>query len=163
MAANKEKLTFMKKWYDDIRNDENLEITNQEMAYILFASAIYAFEGEKINIGDVFGKEFKGLNMAMPNIYGQIDNINDYNTLQSENNIKYDDDAIYKLAMTGMKGTKVWAQLGYNKDKVASLYTNKGWIKAQKELKSKQESSLENLENLDSEENLENKGVLFEF
>ena len=76
-----DKMIFMRDWYESIMNDEYIETTEQEMSYILYAAMQYCFTGEKINLGEVFGSEFRGLNRSMPNIYSQIDKIMSYKEL----------------------------------------------------------------------------------
>ena len=128
--ANSVKL--MKQWFDTIREDENLgDITEQELAYVIYAAVHYGFSSEKINIGAIFGNEFKTLNYIMPNIYSQIDNIQNY----GENKVKakYDDEAIYNLRLEGLTAKQICERLGYDVNKANSLTSNKGWIKANKE------------------------------
>ena len=96
-----DKMIFMRDWYESIINDEYIETTEQEMSYILYAAMQYCFTGEKINLGEVFGNEFRGLNRSMPNIYSQIDKIMSYNEKQGKKNQKYDNDAIEALAAQG--------------------------------------------------------------
>lgn len=122
MAADK--MIFMKKWYDAIVSDDVEETTPEEMAYILYAAMQYCFNDERINIGDVFGREFRGLNRAMPNIYSQIDAIQNFGT----KNIKYDAKAIKDLASQGYSVKQICEKLGYPEEKSRSLYKNPGYI-----------------------------------
>ena len=135
MAEEKVSIKVMKKWFDDIWNDPNEETTEQEMAYIMYATLMYGFYGEKINIGEVFGAEFKGLNRSMPNIYGQIDNIKDYAENAGAAASKYDSDAIKELRLKGLTAKEVCAELGYPEEKARSITSNKGWVEAGKELR----------------------------
>jgi len=140
----KDNVIIMKKWIDDIVNDENLDdINEQKIAYILYAAVMYGFSGEKINIGAVFGKEFGVLNYAMSNIYGQIDNIKNYDPSDG-NNIKYDSETIKELRLKGYKAKEICIELGYPADKAKSLTSNKGWIEAGKILKEQKEKSVQN-------------------
>lgn len=129
MAEEKIKMTLMKKWFDDIIDDPNQDLTEQDMAYITYAAVRYGLYQEKINIKEKFGRD---LNLAMPNIYGQIDNIKGF----SENrNVKYDSEAIKELRLKGCTAKEVCAELGYPEDKARSITSNKGWIEAGKMLK----------------------------
>lgn len=121
------KLTFMKQWYDALAEDQNLDLTEQDLAYILYAAARYAFADEKINIGEVFGKEFKGLNIAMPNIYSQMDNIKEFGERNKGVNQRYDNEKVKELAALGYTQKEVCLELGYDVDKSKSLSSNKGW------------------------------------
>ena len=70
---------FQKDWYEVIMNDQYVKTSPQEMAYILYAAMQYAFnDGKPIDLGEVFGSQYGGLNRAMPNIYGQMDKIKNY-------------------------------------------------------------------------------------
>lgn len=127
-----DKMTFMAKWLEDIRADENLDVTEQELAYIVYAAVVYGISSEKINIGAIFGNEFKFLNMAMPNIYGQIDNIQSYNPNRKS---EYDSDAIKDLRLEGKTAKQICEILGYDTSKANSLTSNKGWKEAGQILK----------------------------
>lgn len=130
-----DKMTFMKKWIDDIRADENLDMTEQEIAYVVYAAVTYGVTGEKINHGEIFGKEFKHLNYAMPNIYGQIENIQNYGEEKKATILKYDADAIYELRIKGYTAKEICLELGYPVEKANNITSNKGWVRANKELK----------------------------
>lgn len=136
-----DKVTVMKKWIDDIRNDENLAgVTEQELAYIIYAAVMYGLEDEKINISGLFGAEFKHLNWAMSNIWGQIDNIQGYNKNQGDINIKYDKEAIKNLRLEGYTAKQICEKLNYPLEKARSITSNKGWIEAGEILRKKTES-----------------------
>ena len=129
-----DKVTLMKQWFDTIKEDENLgEITEEQMAYIIYAAVNYGFSSEKINIGAVFGKENQILNFIMPNIYSQIDNIQKYDPKNGK--IKYDAEAIKNLRLQGFKAREICEKLGYPLDKEKSISSNKGWIEAGKIIK----------------------------
>lgn len=130
-----DKMTFMKKWINDIRADENVDMTEQEIAYVIYAAVNYGLSGEKINHGEIFGKEFKHLNYAMPNIYGQIDNIQNYGEEKKATVLKYDADAIYELRMKGHTAKEICLELGYPVEKANNITSNKGWVRANQELK----------------------------
>ncbi len=117
----------MSKWLKDIKEDQNLELSEQELAYIVYAAVKYGLEGEKLNLGEVFGKEFKYLNIAMPNIYGQIDNIQGYDLGRRT---KYDSEKIKELKLKGYTAVQICEELGYDKSKARSLTSNKGWREA---------------------------------
>lgn len=128
-----DKMTVMRKWLDDIKNDENITVTDVDEAYILYAMIHYGLYGEKINISEIFGKEHGTLNYLMPNIYGQIDNIQNYKP--ADNNGKYDADKIYQLRLEGHTAKQICQELGYPVEKWRSLTSNKGWTDAGEELK----------------------------
>lgn len=122
-----DKLTFMKKWFEAEMNDEYNDTTEQEMAYILYAAAKYAFYEEKINMGEVFGNEFKSLNRAMPNIYSQMENIKEYGDSNGKKNQKYDNEAVKELAAAGFTQKEICEKLGYDISKSKSLSSNRGY------------------------------------
>ena len=124
-----DKVTIMKKWINDIVEDPNVDASEQDLAYIIYAAYVYGTTGEKINIGEVFGKEFKMLNMIMPNIYGQIDNIKNYDPSDGRN-AKYDADAIRECRLRGLTAKETCIELGYPEAKARSITTNKGWKEA---------------------------------
>ena len=124
-----DKMIFTKQWYNAIMEDEYIQTTEQEMAYILYAAMQYSFTGEKIDLGVVFGNEFKGLNRSMPNIYSQIDNIMAHGVAAGKQNQTYDNDAIEELAAKGMTQKAICAELGYDVSKSKSLSSNPGYKK----------------------------------
>ena len=136
-------MTFMKKWLDDILADENVEVTTQDLAYITYAAVQYGLTHERINKAETFGPEFRGLNYAMSNIYGQIDNIKDYNPGRT---VKYDSDAIRDLRLEGKTAKEICAILGIEENKHKSISTNKGWKEAGEILKQKNTENTENTE-----------------
>ena len=159
-----DKMIFQKKWYDAIKEDEYIETTEQEMAYILYAAMIYSFEGERIDIGEVFGKEFKGLNRSMPNIYSQIDNIVGWSDKMSDSKRKYDPDRIRELRLQGYKAREICEIEGYDVSKANNITSNRGWKEAGEILKEqKNPENTEFVQNLEksgnSVKNLENLGV----
>ena len=165
-----DKMTVMKKWIDGIRNDENLEVTEQEMAYIMYAMITFGLDGEKVNIGDVFGKEFKHLNFAMSNIYGQIENIQNYGEEMKASVLKYDADKIYELRMAGMTAKEICIELGYGEEKANNITSNKGWKLAGVELKKsgvqksgKSGNSVQNLVQIDTDVTQRVDGGAFDF
>lgn len=134
MATDERRVVLKPKWFEDIENDPNLDFSTQEMAYIVYAASRYGFYQEKINIAEVFGKEFARLNIAMSNIYGQIDNIKNWDKSNGAN-VKYDAEAIKECRLKGMTAREICIELGYPLDKVKSLTSNKGWVEANKILK----------------------------
>lgn len=133
-----DKVTLMRKWFDDIVDDPNIDTTEQELAYMIYAAYMYGTTGEKVNIGEVFGKEFKLLNMMMPNIYGQIDNIMHYDPSNGKN-VKYDAEAIKECRLRGLSAKEICVELGYPEARSRSITSNKGWIEAGKILKGMEE------------------------
>lgn len=144
MSEEKIKMTVMKKWFDDILDDPNDDTTPQEMAYIMYAVLHYGLYGEKINIGEIFGQEFKGLNRAMPNIYGQIDNIKNFDPADGKK-VKYDAEVVKQMRLEGLTAREIVVKLGYGEDKARSLTTTKGWKEAGRILANQKKS-----ENTDS-------------
>lgn len=124
---------FQKDWYEAIVNDKYVKTSPQEMAYILYAAMQYAFnDGEPIDLGEIFGVEFSGLNRAMANIYGQMDRIKNYEKGKKEGG--YDNKLIYQLRMEGKKGKEICKILGIPLDKEKSLSSTRGWKKAKEDL-----------------------------
>lgn len=136
-----DKMIFMRDWYESIMNDEYIETTEQEMSYILYAAMQYCFTGEKINLGEVFGNEFRGLNRSMPNIYSQIDKIMSYNEKQGKKNQKYDNDAIEALAAQGYSQKEICRELGYDESKSRSLSSNAGYKRGREKFLIEKDSS----------------------
>ena len=128
-----DKIIFTKEWYDEImKGDDFVETTPQEMAYILYAAAIYSFTGEKTNIGETFGREYNGLNRTMSGYYGQIDRIIQSGKIQTGKNQKYDNEAIKSLAAQGYSQVKICQELGYDVSKSKSLSSNPGYKEGRK-------------------------------
>lgn len=123
-----DRMIFQKKWYESLMEDEYSDITDQEMAYILYAAMMYSFEGGRTDLGATFGEEFKSLNRVMPNIYSQIDNIENYNNKFQGKNQKYDNEAIKALAAEGYTQKEICLKLGYDPAKSRSLSSNRGYI-----------------------------------
>ena len=129
---------FQKDWYEAIMNDKYVKTTPQEMAYILYAAMQYSFNGgEPIDLGEVFGPQFGGLNRSMANIYGQMDKIRNYE--KGKNEEKYDNDMIYQLRMEGKKGREICQILGLPLDRERSLSSTKGWIRAREDMRNRTE------------------------
>lgn len=139
-----DKMIFMKDWYESIMSDEYIETTEQEMSYILYAAMQYWFTGEKINLGTVFGNEFKGLNRSMPTIYSQIDKMAEYIDKQGKKNQKYDNDAVEELAAQGMSQKEICRALGYDESKSNSLSSNAGYKRGRDRFLNEKSSSVQN-------------------
>jgi len=133
-----DKMTVMRKWLDDIEADENVTLTDNDRAFIAYAILRYGLYGEKTNIGEVFGKEHGMLNYLMPNIYGQIDNIQNYKPV--DNSGKYDPKKIYELRLEGHTAKQICQELGYPVEKWRSITSNKGWTDAKKELEKREKN-----------------------
>lgn len=142
-----DKIKLMKKWFDDLKEDPNVGsmLGPEEMAIITYAVVQYGFTGEKINIGKIFGSDKGMLNFVMPNIYGQVDNIQDY-AEKMAGICMYDANAIYELALQGKKAKEVCEILGYPVEKANNITSNKGWVAARKELKAMKNSEQKNPE-----------------
>ena len=138
-------MIFQKDWYDAIMNDPYVTTSEEEMAYILYAAMRYSFYGECIDIGDTFGKEYKGLNRSMSNIYSQIDRIVDWAKAKAEVNKKYDSERIKELRLEGKTAREICVIEGYGEDKAKNITSNKGWKEAGEILKIQK-----NTENTDS-------------
>ena len=159
-------MIFQKDWYEAIQNDPYVETNEQEMAYILYAAMIYCIERKCIDIGEVFGKEFKGLNRSMPNIYSQIDRIKIWSDNMNEGKRKYDAERIKELRLEGKTAREICMIEGYDIDKANNLTSNKGWIEAGKILKERKKENLEksvqknpeNPESVQKNTDLENSG-----
>lgn len=122
-----DKFFFLKSWYDAILEDDYVKTTEQEMAYIVYAAMRYYFDGKPIDIGEIFGKEFQGLNRSMPNIYNQIDRIKGYDQGRVT---KYDAEEIKKLRLKGYTAKQICKELGYDEAAAKSLTSNAGWKEA---------------------------------
>ena len=121
-------IIFLKNWYDELINDEFSPLSAEEMAYILYAAAMYSWEGVKTNFKDTFGRA--DLNRVMAPYYTQIDNILKYKS--SSNNVavgnqSYNNFAISDLASKGFTQKEICQILGYDESKSRSLSTNKGY------------------------------------
>ena len=149
-------VTLMSKWFEDIKDDPNLKITDQDIAYMIFAAAQYGFYGVKVDLGETFGPEFRGLNMCMPNIYGQIDRIKGYDPRDGK--LKYDNERIKELRLEGKTAKEICEILGYPAEKAKSLTTTKGWLEAKKLLDSNAEGSTDSTDSVyDAGESLNKK------
>lgn len=125
--ANDSSMIFLKTWYENIMEDEYVPTSEQEMAYIMYAAAQYCFYQERIDIGEIFGKEFRGLNRSMATIYSQIDKMKQWTDNNVKTNQKYDNDKVYELAAQGKSQEEICLELGYDVSKKRSLSSNKGY------------------------------------
>jgi hypothetical protein len=149
---NMDKMIFQKDWYEGIVNNEYVETTEQEMAYILYAAMRYCFYDETTDLGEVFGKEFKGLNRDMSNIYTQIDKIKNWSEDLGKKNQKYDDPRIEELAAEGLTQKEICLELGYDPSKSKSLssvaYYTKGRARYLEKKKLEKDSSSKSVESV---------------
>ena len=53
-------VTLMSKWFEDIKDDPNLKITDQDIAYMIFAAAQYGFYGVKVDLGETLVQSLEG-------------------------------------------------------------------------------------------------------
>ena len=74
MASNN--IIFLEKWYEDLINDEFSPLSAEEVAYIMYAAAVYEWTGEKTNFAETFDRG--DLNRVMAGFYPQIDSIRNY-------------------------------------------------------------------------------------
>jgi len=139
-------VTLMSKWFEDIKDDPNLKVTDQDIAYMTFAATQYGFYGIKTDLGEMFGSEFRGLNMCMPNIYGQIDNMKGFDPKNGK--YKYDSEKVKELAAQGKTAKEICKMLGYPEDRAKSLTSNKGWIEGRKLLSENAEECTESTDSV---------------
>lgn len=133
---NADRIVFSKEWFKELQQgDDFVETTPQEIAYILYAAAIYSFTGEKTNLAETFGPEYKELNRTMSGYYGQIRRIIDSGDNQKNKNQKYNDDAITELVLKGYTQVQICQELGYDISKSKSLSSNPGYKKGRELLK----------------------------
>ena len=125
MASN---IVFLEQWKDELMNDEFCPLSDEEMAYVLYAAAMYSWTGQKTNFKDTFNRA--DLNRVMAPYYAQIDNILKYREGMRQN-IKsrqtLDKEAIKDLASRGFTQKQICAELGYDEDKYKSISSNPGW------------------------------------
>lgn len=148
MTEDKSKMTFMGKWLTSLETDSYIDLSEEEIAFIVLATVRYGLRDEKTNFEEKYGKEFKMLNMAMPNIYNQIDSIKHYDPTGKKISEKYDSEQIKELRLQGMSAKQICAELGYDINSSKSLTSNKGWKEAGEITKKKQELQEENLSNV---------------
>ena len=141
----------VKTWIEEIENDQYLNMSKVEISYITYATCRYIWYNEKTNMSEFFGEEYKNLNLAMSNIYSQVDKIKNYRKDDVENNIKYDSEKIKELRLKGYTAKEICVELGYPESKSKSLTSNKGWKEANIELKQKSQT-----ENTDSVQKIQN-------
>ena len=126
MANN---IVFLEKWYEDLINDEFSPLSAEEVAYVLYAAAMYEWTGEKTNFAEVFNRG--DLNRVMAVYYPQIDSIKNYKTNMKVNPVEgkqaYDNEAIKQLAAQGISQKEICRQLGYDESRSRSLSTNRGY------------------------------------
>ena len=106
----------------------------------------------------------------MPNIYGQIENIQNYGEEMKASVLKYDADRIYELRMAGMTAKEICIELGYGEEKANNITSNKGWKLAGVELKKsevqksgKSGNSVQNLVQIDTDVTQRVDGGAFDF
>lgn len=126
------KATIMESWVENIMDDPYVETSPVEMGCILYAAVRYWFTGEKDDLGELCGEEYRGLNRSMPNLYSQIDKMKNYSGNVKQGSIKYDHERIKALRLAGKSGREICEILGYPVDKAKSLTTTKGWKEAKK-------------------------------
>lgn len=125
MASN---IVFLEQWKDELLNDEFAPLNEEEVAYMMYAAAIYCWTGEKTNFKEIFDRV--DLNRIMAPYYSQIDSILNYRE-NMRNNIRgrqsLDKEEIKKLASRGFTQRQICEELGYDVDKLKSISSNPGW------------------------------------
>lgn len=53
-------MIFLKDWYEQLKSNP-FNLSEQEIAYVLYIAAYYCFTGESLDIVDVFGEEYRHL------------------------------------------------------------------------------------------------------
>lgn len=126
MANN---IVFLEKWKNELMEDEFSPLNEEEVAYIIYAAAIYCWTGEKTNFEEVFDRV--DLNRVMAPYYTQIDNIANYKVSMGVNPARgkqaYDSEAIRELAAQGLSQKEICKRLGYDESKSRSLSSNRGY------------------------------------
>ena len=132
--ANNE-IIFVEKWYEDLINDEFSPLSAEEIAYIIYAAAVYEWTGEKTNFAETFDRG--DLNRVMAGFYPQIDSIRNYkvnmNVSPTGGKQAYDNDAIKQLAAQGLSQKEICRRLGYDEAKSRSLSSNRGYREGREE------------------------------
>ena len=133
MANNN--IIFLEKWYEDLINDEFSPLSAEEVAYIMYAAAVYEWTGEKTNFAEIFDRG--DLNRVMAGFYPQIDSIRNYkvnmNVSPTGGKQAYDNDAIKQLAAQGLSQKEICRRLGYDEAKSRSLSSNRGYREGREE------------------------------
>lgn len=125
MASN---IVFLEQWKDELMNDEFAPLTEQEVAYLVYAAAIYCWRGEKTDFEAVFNRP--DLNRVMASYYFQIDNIVNYKDNMkkvTEGKQTFDNEAIKELAAQGISQKEICRRLGYDEARSRSLSSNRGY------------------------------------
>ena len=125
MASN---IVFLEQWKDELMNDEFAPLTEQEVAYLVYAAAIYCWSGEKTDFEAVFNRP--DLNRVMASYYFQIDNIVNYKDNMkkvTEGKQTFDNEAIKELAAQGISQKEICRRLGYDEARSRSLSSNRGY------------------------------------
>lgn len=125
MASN---IVFLEQWKDELLNDEFAPMNEEEVAYMMYAAAIYCWTGEKTDFKEVFDRG--DLNRVMAPYYAQIDNITNYkeNLKRTvEGKQSFDNEAIKELAIQGISQKEICRRLGYDEARSRSLSSNRGY------------------------------------
>lgn len=125
MANN---IVFLEQWKDSLINDEFAPLSEQEVAYMVYAAAIYCWTGEKTDFKEVFDRP--DLNRVMAPYYSQIDNIVNYKDNMKkvvEGKQTFDNEAIKELAAQGISQKEICRRLGYDEARSRSLSSNRGY------------------------------------
>ena len=118
----------MEDWIKSLENDPIIGSTINETAVsmILYGLYQYGVSGEKVDLGEVFGKQFAVYNYALLGLYPQVDKMQKYSKGVNKGG-KYDNDAIKELAMQGLGPKAICEQLGYDPAIAKSISTNRGY------------------------------------
>lgn len=147
MIVADKKAVIMESWVDNIMNDPYVETSSVEMGCILYAAVRYWYTGEKEDIGELCGEEYRGLNRSMSNIYSQIDKMRPYIEGGVKKSTVYDHDRIRELRLEGKTGREICSILGLDASKEKSLSTTRGWKEAKAILESHGPKNTESVQN----------------
>ena len=125
MANN---IVFLEQWKNELMNDEFAPLTEEEIAYMVYAAAIYCWTGEKTDFQVAFNRP--DLTRVMAPYYAQIDNICNYKDNMKkvvDGKQNFDNDAIKELAAQGISQKEICRRLGYDEARSRSLSSNRGY------------------------------------
>ena len=170
MANN---IVFLEQWKNELMNDEFAPLTEEEIAYMVYAAAIYCWTGEKTDFQVAFNRP--DLTRVMAPYYAQIDNICNYKDNMKkvvDGKQNFDNDAIKELAAQGISQKEICRRLGYDEARSRSLSSNRGYregralflagveLESQSESKKKSELTQNELEIVSSESESKNESEL---
>ena len=125
MANN---IVFLEQWKDELMGDEFAPLNEEEIAYLIYAAAIYCWSGEKTDFKEAFDRP--DLTRVMASYYTQIDNIRNYKDNMKkvvEGKQNFDSEAVKQLAAQGVSQKEICRRLGYDEARSRSLSSNRGY------------------------------------